>query len=394
MKSTTCSLLIALFFLCDPSLRARQSGTRAEDAASSASSPSGATFVGGYGNSRYQWDNNAAMGTIDLERVVLFVGHRFAPSVSFFSELEVEDAKVSGGEQGGEIAFEQAYLRFTLDRNTALAAGLFLPRIGILNENHLPTDFHGNERTQVETWIIPSTWRELGVGLFASLTPAPVHVSLALVNGLNSSAFRHGTGIREGRFEGRTATANNLAVTGSIQFIGSGWTGQLSGYYGGTVGASKSQADSLGLAGGLFGTAVALGEAHVQYEESGVRLRLLGVVVSIPDAFSINRAYGSNTPALEYGAYGEAAYNILESSRRKDSPALYLFARYERLDLNSTIPANGVFDGSLRQDHVIAGVEFLPIPNAAVKGDVRFRRTAATSNPNALFLNVGVAYSF
>jgi len=127
-----------------------------EDTLNSALSSANATVVGGYGNAVYQNDFNAKTSTVDLERVVLFVGHTYG-DISFCSELEMEDAKVSGDKNGGEIAFEQAYLKFNLDQNHYIAAGLFLPRIGILNENHLPMEFNGNERTQTETFIFPST---------------------------------------------------------------------------------------------------------------------------------------------------------------------------------------------------------------------------------------------
>ena len=70
------------------------------------------TFIGGYGNAIYQRDFNAGTALLNFQRFVLFVGHRFSEGVSLFSELEVEDAKVEGGEPGGEIALEQAYLKF------------------------------------------------------------------------------------------------------------------------------------------------------------------------------------------------------------------------------------------------------------------------------------------
>src|SRR5215510_7869770 len=132
------------------------------------------TSLGGYGNAFYQRDFNMKYSKVNLERFVLFAGHKFSRSVSFYSELEVEDAKVEGGEPGGELALEQCYLKFNFDPGHYLVAGLFLPRIGILNENHLPNTFNGNERTQVETLVIPSTWRELGVGYYGTFGSVPL----------------------------------------------------------------------------------------------------------------------------------------------------------------------------------------------------------------------------
>ena len=363
------------------------------------------TTVGGYGNAAYQHDGNSKTASLDLERMVIFVGHSFG-RISFFSELELEDAKVSDGE--GEIAFEQAYLRFGLDPDHYIAAGLFLPRIGITNEKHLPTDFNGNERTQVETYIIPATWRELGAGIFGSVPRLGLSYTAALVNGLNSAAFQHGSGIREGRFEGRHASANNLAITGSLQYFKDDFKAQVSGYYGGSVGLSPRGADSLQLQSGLFGTPVIVGEADVQYATGGLTIKVLGAVVSIPHASEINRAYASNTPRTEYGAYAEAGYDLLSAGSTLAEAQLIAFMRFEKLDMNASLPSNGIADGTLRQQHLVAGLGYWPIPNVVVKADVRFLHTgdandallitpnpaAPPYDPNNVFLNLGIGFAF
>ncbi|MEO8148924.1 MAG: hypothetical protein ABI723_14860 [Bacteroidia bacterium] len=366
------------------------------------------TTIGGYGNVRYERDFNQETSTINLERFVLFVGHKFNSKISVFSELEVEDAKVEGGDEGGEVALEQCYLKFNLSPNNYFVAGLFLPRIGILNENHLPNTFNGNARTQVETFIIPSTWREIGIGFYGSLNRIPLSYSIGLVNGLNSAGFEHGTVIRDGRFEGRNATANNLAVTGALQLYKNNFTAQVSGYYGGSVGLSSHEADSLKLASGIFGTPVIVGEADVQYENKGFSIKVLGSIISIPDASDINLAYANNTPEAAYGMYAEVGYNIFEELKKLKAQQLVLFARYENLDMNNNIPANGIDDPTLNQRHIIVGLNYLPIKNVAIKADVRFLHTGEQNpdliinpNPFALpyqqdntFLNLGIGFSF
>src|ERR1700761_4241267 len=84
-----------------------------EDSLNNNSSKS-ATTIGGYGDAFYQRNNNLGTSKVDLERFVLFTGHKFNEKISFFSELEVEDAKVDGGQTttGGEVSIEQAYLKF------------------------------------------------------------------------------------------------------------------------------------------------------------------------------------------------------------------------------------------------------------------------------------------
>ena len=73
------------------------------------------TVISGYGSAAYQRDFNIKQSTATLERAVLFVGHQFNNKISVFTELEVENAKVEGGSEGGEIAMEQAYLKFNLN---------------------------------------------------------------------------------------------------------------------------------------------------------------------------------------------------------------------------------------------------------------------------------------
>lgn len=365
------------------------------------------TVISGYGSAFYQRDFNKAVSTATLERAVLFVGHRFNEKISFFSELEIENAKVEGGE-GGEVAMEQAYLRFNLNANQYIVAGLFVPRIGILNENHLPVNFNGVERPLVETFIIPATWRELGVGFYGSLNNLPLNYDVAIMNGLNSADFQHGSGIREGRAEGSDALANNLAVTAAVQYNIGNFKFQVSGYTGGTVGLNQRSADSLGLDNGAFGTPLYLGEADVQYAKNGFSAKALGTFISYPDADKVNVAYAKNISSGMYGAYAEVAYDLLY--KKQKTAQCIAFVRGEVLDLNSSVPAEpkGIYDGTEKQTHIIAGFSYLPIPNVVIKADVRIEHTGPQNPalvinppPNALpykqdnqFLNIGIGYSF
>lgn len=367
------------------------------------------TVVSGYGSAFYQRDFNQKLSSVTLERAVLFVGHQFSPKIAFFSELEMENAKVEGGsDNGAEIALEQAYLKFNLNPKQYIVAGLFVPRIGILNENHLPVNFNGVERPMVETFIIPATWRELGVGFYGSANRLPINYTFALLNGLNSANFNHGDGIRGGRAEGSLATANNLAVTAAIQYNPGNFKFQVSGYMGGTVGLSPRAADSLDLNSGAFGTPVYLGEADAQYNNGAFSAKVLGSYISYPDAGSVNAAYAKNIATAMYGAYAEVAWNWLYAKNTQQQ--FVTFVRGEMLDMNASIPTppKAIYDGTEKQTHIIAGFTYLPLPNVAIKADVRVLHTGAQNPalvinpaPNALpykqnnqFFNLGIGYSF
>lgn len=366
------------------------------------------TVISGYGSTFYQNNFNEKKATITLERAVLFVGHQFNSKISVFTEMELENAIVEGGENKGEISMEQAFLKFNLNHRQYITAGLFIPRIGILNENHLPVNFNGVERPIVEQLIIPATWRELGIGFYGRAKKLPLNYSIALLNGLNSAEFEHGSGIRGGRFEGSNATANNLAIQGSLQYFLNNFTFQVSGYAGGTNGLSKRASDSLKLNSGVLGLPLYLGEANIQYTHNGLSAKLLGSYISFPDAGGINKAYASNAAKSSYGAYAEIAYDVLRHCKNNKGAQLNIFGRYEILDLNATIPSNGINDSTEKQQHIIAGLSYLPIRNVVIKADIHLVHTG-NENPDLIInpspvripykqnnqlLNLCVGYSF
>jgi hypothetical protein len=367
------------------------------------------TVISGYGSAFYQRNFNEQQSTATLERAVLFVGHRFSPKISFFSELELENAKVEGGvSNDAEISMEQAFLKFSLNARRYIVAGLFTPRIGILNENHLPVNFNGVERPMVETLIIPATWRELGIGFYGNSERIPLNYSIALLNGLDGANFEHGTGIRGGRAEGNLASANNIAVTAALQYYWKNFKFQVSAYCGGTVTGSPKKSDSLGLNSGAFGTPIYLGEADAQYENNAWSVKALGAYIHYPDAGKMNSVYGNNTATGMYGVYAEIAYNWLFTQSTKAS--FISFARLEALNMNSGIAGNGkgIYDGTEKQTHLILGLGYLPLPNVVIKADLRLLHTgpqnpALVVNPdpnappyqqNNRYLNLGIGYSF
>ncbi len=381
-----------------------------EDSLNSYGAGHARTVISGYGEVHYQKDFNAQKAEAGLKRAVLFVGHQFTGKIAFFSELEVEDAKVEGGGASGEVSMEQAYLKFSLNPRQYITAGLILPRIGIVNENHLPINFNGVERPLVEQLVIPSTWREIGVGFYGQSSALPFTYSAAILNGLNNANFEHGTGFKGAMAEGQNAGANSLGFTAAVQYFAGNWKFQLSGYVGGTTTLGSRAADSLQLESGFFGAPMYLGEADVQYSNNGLTFKALGTTVSLPAAASINRAYDHNVASSMYGAYGELGYNLLQKAKstKWQTKQLNIFARYETLDLNAAIPSNGIIDGTLKQSHIVAGLGFFPIPHVIVKADVRLMSTGNQNtalilnpNPNALayktnntFLNICLGYSF
>jgi hypothetical protein len=367
------------------------------------------TVISGYGEAKVSYDMQLKTGQANLTRNVLFIGHRFSPRIALFSEMEVENARVEGGSAGGELSMEQLFLKFNVTRDIYLTAGLFIPRMGIINENHLPTTFNGNDRPFTEQLVIPATWREMGLGIYGTLPRIPgLHWSAALLNGLNSANLRHGSGLMEARGEGSQASAANLAITGALRYYWKDFQFQASGYYGGSAGLTQREADSLHLDYGAFGTPMAVWAADAQYLSQGLRVKLLATAVSIPDAGRINRAYASNTPELMTGAYAEVGYNLVHAFAPESKRELEFYVRGEKMDLNAAIPGNGIDDPTLDRTYLVTGLTYTPVSGVCIKADYVLRHTGAP-NPALLvsayprqlpyypdngFLNLGVAYSF
>lgn len=373
------------------------------------------TILSGYGEARYTYNIQHKDAEASLSRAVLFVGHKFSNKISLFTELEVEDALVagSGGDEGnvgskGSIGFEQAFLKFNINPTTYMVGGLFLPRLGIINENHLPTTFNGVDRPFVEQLIIPSTWREVGIGLYGVIKSLPgLNYNVAVTNGLNSAKFSNGSGIRNGRQLGAAATGTGLGASGALLYYINDFRFQLSGYVGGTTGVEKRVADSLQLNSGAFGNPVVLGEFDAQYINKGLSVKLLGSTLNIPDAANINLAYANNTPKAIYGAYAEVGYDFM-FNKYEGVKSLTAFGRFETLDLNAKIPSNGIKNDANSQQYIVGGVTYKPIRGITIKADY-VERITGEPNPALIitpfpqqvpyftkngFVNVGVGYSF
>lgn len=363
-----------------------------------------ATVISGYGEVKYEYNSYTSTATASVPRAVMFIGHRFNERYQLFSEWELENANTA---DGGEFGVEQLFIKYNINRSIYITAGLFTPRIGIINENHLPTTFNSINRPFVETLLIPATWREIGVGLYGqSESVLGLNYAVSLTNGLDASKFSNGTGIRGGRGAGNTINAKTIGITPSVLYYHNNFRMQASGYYGGSVGVSPREADSLYLETGPLGAAVAMAEANVQYKHNGVSIKALVAYTNITKAQDINRAYANNTPSEMIGGYAELGYNVLHKKQAVKS--LTIFTRYEYLDLNSKVPVNGIATGINKQQYIIAGVNFAPIRGLSFKAEYRLLTTEA---PNPLliinpfpqqlayptsinYVGIGMAYAF
>ena len=171
--------------------------------------------LGGYGEVLYEnfaskAQNGTPVGagdTFDALRAILYVGYKFNDRLLFNSEIEVEHAN--------EIGLEFAYLDYRFSDDVGARAGLLLAPLGLINELHEPPVFLGTERPVTESRIIPTTWRENGIGLFGST--GAISWRAYLMGSFDGAGFG-ASGLRGGRQKGSQALAEDLGVAARVDY--------------------------------------------------------------------------------------------------------------------------------------------------------------------------------
>src|SRR5258705_2271306 len=184
----------------------------------SAAQPGSATTISGYGEFNYNnYKSDQRPTQAYLRRFVFGLHHLFDDRLTFHSEVEFEHAVVSKDDEG-EVEIEQAWLNYRFSDAVNVKGGLFLIPLGILNETHEPPTFYGVERNEIETRIIPTTWRELGFGVHG-LVAGNFRYDLGITTGFNAGKLdEHDTGVRSAHQEGSEADARDLSVYAALNY--------------------------------------------------------------------------------------------------------------------------------------------------------------------------------
>ncbi|MBW2688118.1 MAG: hypothetical protein JRE19_19780, partial [Deltaproteobacteria bacterium] len=185
------------------------------------------TTIGGYGELHLNMvkpEDESFSSRLDLHRFVLFFAHRFNDRFQFYSEVELEHAFVaeSGGVAiPGSFQIEQAFIDWRLLKDTSealyLRAGVILVPMGVINQWHEPPIFNGVERPQVDRVIIPTTWREGGVGIWGQ-PKEEVRYEFYVMGGLDANGFSGSSGLRGGRLKVTQAVLNGPAFVGRLEW--------------------------------------------------------------------------------------------------------------------------------------------------------------------------------
>jgi len=352
---------------------------------------SGGTNIVGYGEVGYGKFRQSGNATADLQRFVFGFNHRFDERLTFHSEIEIEHAVVSSADHG-EAAIEQAWLNYKVSDAANVKGGLFLIPLGILNETHEPPTYYGVMRNQVETRIIPTTWRELGAGVHGVVGEG-LRYDVGITTNFDSGKLdERTTGIRSAHQEGQEANARNLAVYGALNYRRPGLL-MGGGVFTGNTGQNGASNPALqGVSARLT-----LWDVHAQYRIAGLDLQALYAAGTLGDADKVTAAIlaAAPTPADAFaapktlkGGYVQAAYHVYKQGNFDVAP----FVRYERIDIKQQEdPANGLLQDPNNIERIKTfGVNFWIHPQVVLKADIQ--RYATDKSQDRFSLGLGFMF--
>ncbi|MBW3534776.1 MAG: hypothetical protein KY453_06085 [Gemmatimonadetes bacterium] len=346
--------------------------------------------LGGYGELLYEnfsatRDDGAPASSrdrFDALRAILYVGYKFNDRILFNSEIEIE--------HGNEAFLEFAYVDYLLNDGLGVRGGLLLAPLGLINELHEPPTFLGTTRPETEQAIIPSTWRENGLGAFGSTEGFEFRAYL--VNGLDAVAGGSspaggfsGSGLRGGRQKGAKAVAEDFAGVARLDYTGVlGLTVGASGWYGGS--AQGRELDGMEVEAQTL-----VWDLHGEYRARGLDLRALVAGARLDDAAALNRLNGltvaSGVGEEMLGWYVQAGYDVLRGTG--STHQLVPYVRYEAVDTQREVPTGFAVNPATDLTVLSLGAAWRPLPQVIVKGDWQIHDNDADTGVDQLAVALG-----
>lgn len=352
--------------------------------------------IGGYG----QIDLNQPVeggvfnnGTLDVHRMVLMFGYKFNEKTQFVSEIEFEHVK--------ELYVEQAFLQYEITPWLKFRGGLMLVPMGIINEFHEPSTFNGVERPNLDKYIVPTTWREIGAGFTGVFPSAAISYQLYTLNGFNgydgSANLTGSNGFRKGRQKGAESFLSSPNLTFRINYFGvPGLQLGFSGYTGKTQsslydGIDKSDAALVAMADSSRVGMTMLG-ADARYVNGGLQIRAQVNYGMVSNSDSYNEFTGSDMGSAISGWYTELSYDLLQRSDQFES-GLIPFIRYEQYNTHASVEGGTTQNAAYNRNDLTFGLGWKIDVGAMLKIDYQVFNQAG-SDASRQQVNAGVAIWF
>ncbi|MCA8977740.1 MAG: hypothetical protein KDC98_23650 [Planctomycetes bacterium] len=323
--------------------------------------------IAGYGEYLFT-QRSGRTDVADALRTVLYLGYHFDEKWLLHSEIEVEHGSTSSSSGtasgGGEVSLEFGHLEYQATEELAFRVGMVLVPLGLVNAEHEPTRFLTVSRSQTESRIIPTTWRELGIegiGRFGGL-----ELEAFVGSGLDGEEF-DASGLRGGRQKGNRAAIDDIAMALRVDYrccpelrFGGAAFYQRAGQDGVRTGSPPTPIPELD---------TVIAEAHVEWTPGPWTVRAMWASAFSDDAHEFAVATGRNLAERSDGCYGEVGCDLAPWLWPESEIAVTPFLRFEEIDTQAAMPEGIAADASQKSRILTVGVNVKPDDRIVFKLD-------------------------
>ncbi|MGB1516829.1 MAG: hypothetical protein ACPG8J_03125 [Flavobacteriaceae bacterium] len=337
--------------------------------------------IGGYGEITYNnLEGKSDPAEIDVQRLVILFAYKFDDRTSFVTEIEYEHVK--------EVYVEQAFINYVLADGVNLRGGLMLVPMGIINEYHEPTTFNGVERPSLDSKIVPTTWREMGIGVSGRINSASVRYQAYVMNGFlsygDSHKLRGLDGLRKGRQKGAESVGSDVNFAGRIEYYGLPNLKFGLSYYTGNTQTTAPE---------ISNTQIGLSMVGLDYRYINGKLSSRGQFISssLSDTEAYNLAGNTDVGSAMGGYYVEGAYNLLplDSLQKLD-----IFLRYENFNTHQKTAGALIANDAYHRVETTFGLSYHLANGAVFKADYQSKGTAVEGSDAVGQFNLGLGVFF
>ena len=337
--------------------------------------------IGGYGEITYNnLEGKSDPAEIDVQRLVILFAYKFDDRTSFVTEIEYEHVK--------EVYVEQAFINYVLADGVNLRGGLMLVPMGIINEYHEPTTFNGVERPSLDSKIVPTTWREMGIGVSGRINNASIRYQAYVMNGFlsygDSHKLRGLDGLRKGRQKGAESVGSDVNFAGRIEYYGLPNLKFGLSYYTGNTQTTAPE---------ISNTQIGLSMVGLDYRYINGKLSSRGQFISssLSDTEAYNLVGNTDVGSAMGGYYVEGAYNLLplDSLQKLD-----IFLRYENFNTHQKTAGALIANDAYHRVETTFGLSYHLANGAVFKADYQSKGTAVEGSDAVGQFNLGLGVFF
>ncbi len=393
IKKSILVLALAIFTLVSNAQNNETNDNAAYNAADQLLNSGSRLSIGGYAQIDYNQPNvegEYSNGKLDVHRMILLFGYQFSEKTKFVTEVEIEHVK--------EIFVEQAFLNHEILPGINFRGGLMLVPMGIINEYHEPAVYNGVERPNLDSKIVPTTWREIGAGFTGRIDNASLKYQLYLMNGFNGynggGKFRGSDGYRKGRQKGAESFMSSPTLATKIDYYGiPGLKLGFSTYNGKSQSALYNGLDKDDKSGKAKADSSVIGISMIgldaRYVSGGFEARAQLNVANNSNTGEYNKFTGKDMGSQMLGWYLEAGYDLL--SGKDTDQKLVPFVRYEKYNTHSKTEGNLAVNKAYDRTDVTMGLGLWLASGAVLKADYQFfGNEFDDSNKGQLNLGIGI----